>query len=102
LHEPALAVIRKIDEERDRWDFVKARQLTLALQAQRVVLDDDSRAAAIDNALRSYAQHSMTVLQKLFVRLRIDKTTGVLFQNETALDSAARNLLATCALALPN
>jgi len=102
LQEPALVVVRKISEERDRWDFVKARQLTLALQAQRVVLDDDSRAAAIDNALRSYAQHSMTVLQKLFVRLRIDKTTGVLFQRDAALDSAARNLLATCAVALPN
>jgi uncharacterized repeat protein (TIGR01451 family) len=102
LHEPALVVLRKIAEERERWDFVKARQLTLALQAQRVVLDDDSRAAAIDNALRSYAQHSMTVLQKLFVRLRIDKTTGVLFQSDAALDSAARNLLATCAAALPN
>ncbi|HTU70588.1 MAG TPA: hypothetical protein VMF11_09740 [Candidatus Baltobacteraceae bacterium] len=102
LHEPALAVLRKIAEERERWDFVKARQLTLALQAQRVLLDDDARAAAIDNALRAYAQHSMTVLQKLFVRLRIDRTTGVLFQTDAALDGAARALLAACAFALPN
>ena len=102
LHEPALVVVRRIAEERERWDFVKARQLTLALQAQRVLLDNDARAAAIDNALRAYAQHSMTVLQKLFVRLRLDRTTGVLFQAEPALDAAARALLAACALAFTN
>jgi uncharacterized repeat protein (TIGR01451 family) len=102
LHEPALAVVRKIAEEHARWDFIKARQLTLALQAQRVVLDDDAKAAAIDNALRAYAQHAMTVLQKLFVRLRLDRTTGVLFQTDPSLDNAARTLLAACALAFAN
>ena len=102
LHEPALVVVRRIAEERARWDFVKARQLTLALQAQRVLLDSHTRAAAIDNALRAYAQHSMTVLQKLFVRLRMDRTTGVLFQTDPALDAAARALLAACALAFAN
>jgi hypothetical protein len=101
VHEPNLVVIHKIAEERERWDFVKARQLTLALQAQSVVLANESRAASIDNALRHYAQSSVTVLQKLFVRLRIDRTTGVLFQNEPALDAAARTLLAACAAALP-
>jgi len=102
LHEPALAVVRKIAEERERWDFIKARQLTLALQAQRAVVRDDARAAAVDNALRAYAQHAMTVLQKLFVRLRLDKTTGVLFQTDPSLDNAARVLLAACAAAMPN
>ncbi|HTZ55173.1 MAG TPA: hypothetical protein VMB20_08900 [Candidatus Acidoferrum sp.] len=102
LHEPALVVVRKIAEERERWDFIKARQLTLALQAQRVVLADDAKAANIDNALRAYAQHAMTVLQKLFVRLRLDKTTGVLFQTEPSLDNAARALLAACAAAMPS
>jgi uncharacterized repeat protein (TIGR01451 family) len=102
LHEPALAVVRKISDERARWDFIKARQLTLALQAQRVVHSDDARAAAIDNALRAYAQHAMTVLQKLFVRLRLDRTTGVLFQTDPSLDNAARALLAACAAAMPN
>jgi uncharacterized repeat protein (TIGR01451 family) len=102
LHEPALAVVRKIADERARWDFIKARQLTLALQAQRVVHNDDARAAAIDNALRAYAQHAMTVLQKLFVRLRLDRTTGVLFQTDPSLDNAARALLAACAAAMPN
>ncbi len=100
LHEPGLAVVRKIAEERARWDFIKARQLTLALQAQRVVLDSDAKAAAVDNALRAYAQHAMTVLQKLFVRLRLDKTTGVLFQTDPSLDNAARALLATFAAAM--
>ena len=102
LHEPGLAVVRKIAEERARWDFIKARQLTLALQAQRVVSDSDAKAAAVDNALRAYAQHAMTVLQKLFVRLRLDKTTGVLFQTDPSLDNAARALLAACAAAMPN
>jgi uncharacterized repeat protein (TIGR01451 family) len=102
LHEPALVVVRKISEERARWDFIKARQLTLALQAQRVVLGDHARAAAIDNALRAYAQHAMTALQKLFVRLRLDRTTGVLFQTDPSLDNAARALLATFAAAMPN
>jgi uncharacterized repeat protein (TIGR01451 family) len=102
LHEPALAVVRKIAEERARWDFIKARQLTLALQAQRVVLDNDARAATVDNALRAYAQHAMTVLQKLFIRLRLDKTTGVLFQTDPSLDNAARVLLAACNAAMPN
>jgi len=102
VHEPGLAVLRKIAEERDRWDFIKARQLTLALQAQRILLDDDARGAAVDNALRAYAQHSMTVLQKLFVRLRIDRTTGVLFQPDLALDAAARVLLAALAAAVQN
>jgi uncharacterized repeat protein (TIGR01451 family) len=102
LHEPALAVVRKIAEERARWDFIKARQLTLALQAQRVVLSDDARAAQVDNALRAYAQHAMLALQKLFVRLRLDKTTIVLFQTDPSLDNAARVLLSACAAAMPN
>ncbi len=96
LEEPTRAVLAKIAEERERWDFVKARQLTLALQAQRVVASraNDAARAALENALRVYAQSSMTTLQKLFVRLRIDRTTGVLFQNEPSLDAAARALLA--------
>lgn len=93
LSAPALAVVRKIGEERDRWDFIKARQLTLALQAQRAIVDDQAAGAAIENALRSYAQLSMTTLQKLFVRIRIDRTTGLLFAGEPALDAAARAVL---------
>ncbi|MBV8639533.1 MAG: hypothetical protein JO322_15755 [Candidatus Eremiobacteraeota bacterium] len=95
LTEPTLAVISKINEERERWNFVKARQLTLALQAQRLAgLDpNDASSAALENALRVYAQAAMTALQKLFVRLRIDRTTGVLFQTEPQLDAAARALV---------
>jgi hypothetical protein len=102
LSEPTLAVLAKINEDRERWDFVKARQLTLALQAQRVVgMPADSPAgAALENALRVYAQNSMTALQKLFVRLRIDRTTGVLFQNEPQLDAAARALVTAFAAAI--
>jgi hypothetical protein len=93
--EPTLAVIAKIEDDRARWDFVKARQLTLALQAQRIagISSDNVAGAALENALRVYAQTTMTTLQKLFVRLRIDRTTGVLFLNEPQLDSAARALI---------
>jgi hypothetical protein len=96
LAEPTLAVLAKINEDRDRWDFVKARQLTLALQAQRMIsLSPNSAAgAALENALRVYSQTAMTTLQKLFVRLRLDRTTGVLFQNDGQLDAAARALIA--------
>lgn len=99
LTEPTLAVLAKINEDRERWDFVKARQLTLALQAQRVAgIDADApNSAALENALRVYAQTAMTTLQKLFVRLRIDRTTGVLFQTDPQLDSAARALVAAFA-----
>ena len=95
LAEPTLGVLAKIHEDRVRWDFVKARQLTLALQAQRVagISSDSPAAAALENALRVYAQNAMTTLQKLFVRLRIDRTTGVLFQNDSQLDVAARALV---------
>lgn len=101
LAEPTLNVVRKISEERARWDFVKARQLTLALQAQTVTHADEARRAAVENALRAYAQASMTVLQKLFVRIRIDRTTGLLFQTEPALDASARVLLAALTDAMP-
>ena len=36
LEAPTLGVLRKMQEESGRWDFTKARQLTLALQARRV------------------------------------------------------------------
>jgi hypothetical protein len=98
---PTLGVLQQIDAERERWDFVKARQLTLALQAQHAEIDDAARSASIDNALRHYAQVAMTTLQKLFVRIRIDRTTGILFANEPALDAAARALLTAIGSALP-
>jgi hypothetical protein len=94
---PTLAVLKQIEADRERWDFVKARQLTLALQAQRAEIGDSAANAAIENALRHYAQVSMTTLQKLFVRIRLDRTTGLLFQNEPTLDVAARSLLAALA-----
>lgn len=102
LTEPTLVVVSKINEDRDRWDFVKARQLTLALQAQRLAgLDpNDPASVALENALRVYAQTAMTALQKLFVRLRIDRTTGVLFQTEPQLDAAARALVSAFKSAL--
>lgn len=100
LAAPTLVVIARIGEDPQRWDFVKARQLTLALQAQRANVADESAAAAIENALRLYAQTSMATLQKLFVRIRIDRTTGLLFAQEPALDAAARGLLTAFSAAI--
>ncbi len=101
LSEPTRVVIAKLAEEHDRWDFVKARQLTLALQAQTVAGNlEQSLRSQLEAALQSYAQASVTALQKLFVRIRIDRTTGLLFQNEPALDAAAKTAIAALAAAL--
>ncbi|HUZ48171.1 MAG TPA: hypothetical protein VMW12_00370 [Candidatus Dormibacteraeota bacterium] len=95
LSAPTMQVVRRIADERERWDFVRARQLTLALQAQGAAhVTDPGASAALENALRAYAQTSMTALQRLFVRIRLDRTTGILFAPEPSLDAAARSLLA--------
>lgn len=101
LSEPTRVVIGTLAEERARWDFVKARQLTLALQAQTVAGNlEPGLRSQLEGALQSYAQASVTALQKLFVRIRIDRTTGLLFQNEPALDAAAKAAIAALAAAL--
>jgi uncharacterized repeat protein (TIGR01451 family) len=101
LSEPTLAVLLRISEERERFDFIKARQLTLALQAQTIVGDvDETLRQQIEGTLRAYAQTSVTILQRLFVRIRIDRTTGLLLQNEPTLDAAARAVIAAFKLVL--
>jgi hypothetical protein len=100
LSQPSIDLLKRIEDERARWDFVKARQLTLALQAQRAGGSEAGTGAALENALRLYAQTAMTTLQKLFVRLRLDRTTGVLFGSEPQLDASARALLAALSRAL--
>jgi uncharacterized repeat protein (TIGR01451 family) len=102
LSEPTRAVLARLGADRDRWDFVKARQLTLALQAASVTGDgvDPAVRTQIEGALRAYAQASVTVLQRLFVRIRIDRSTGLLSQTEPALDGAASALMAALKLAL--
>jgi uncharacterized repeat protein (TIGR01451 family) len=103
LSEPTAVVLRRITDDAARWDFVKARQLTLALQADSVALAglDAGLRSEIAQALRAYAQASVAVLQKLFVRIRVDRTTGILFQTEPALDAAARELIGAFKRALP-
>ena len=102
LSEPTRLVLQRISEERGRWDFVKARQLTLALQAQSVAAGtlDPALRTHVESVLRAYAQASVTVLQKLFVRIRIDRTTAVLFQTEPTADAAAKAVLAALKSAL--
>lgn len=96
LETPTLAVLRKMQEDSARWDFTKARQLTLALQARKVVAHaPDDRIEAAENALRAYAQTAATQLQRFFVRMRIDRTTGLLFAHDETLDAAARTLVGT-------
>lgn len=103
LSEPTAAVLVRIAADPVRWDFVKARQLTLALQADSVASAnvDEALREEIASALRFYAQASVQVLQKLFVRMRIDRTTGILLQTDAALDAAARDLIAAFKRALP-
>jgi uncharacterized repeat protein (TIGR01451 family) len=99
IEAPARAVFARLLEERERWDFVKARQLTLALQAKSAlgVARDANALTQADRALREYAQVSTTILQRLFVRMRVDGTTSILFGNEPQLDAAARALLGALA-----
>jgi hypothetical protein len=95
LESPTLSVLRKMQEDSARWDFTKARQLTLALQARRIVANAPfDRVEAAQNALRTYAQTAATQLQRFFVRMRIDRTTGLLFAHDETLDAAARSLVA--------
>jgi len=95
LEKPQLGLLRKMQDESERWDFTKARQFTLALQAQRAIADaPQERIDAANHALRSYAQTSMTQLQRFFVRMRIDRTTGLLFAHDELLDTAARSAIA--------
>lgn len=95
VSEPSMVVLRSLEAESARWDFVKARQLTLALQAQRTLggKGTPSQRAAAENALRAYAQAAMTTFQRLFVRIRLDRTTSVLRQTDTDLDRRAVELL---------
>lgn len=95
LHAPALAIVRRMKDDAARWDFTKARQVTLALQAQRVLSGaSEERISAANDALRSYAQVAATQLQRFFVRMRLDRTTGLLFTGDPVLDAAARRLIA--------
>ena len=95
LDTPTLGVLTKMQEDPARWDFTKARQMTLALQARSA--SANAPEAAIENAgaaLRAYAQTASMQLQRFFVRMRIDRTTGLLFANDETLDAAARTLIA--------
>lgn len=94
LETPTLGVLRKMQEDSARWDFTKARQLTLALQARKLSAKAPAdRVQDAENALRGYAQIAATQLQRFFVRMRIDRTTGLLFARDETLDAAARTLV---------
>jgi uncharacterized repeat protein (TIGR01451 family) len=94
LEPPTLSVLAKMQEDGARWDFTKARQLTLALQARRICAHAPAEnVEAAQAALRAYAQTAATQLQRFFVRMRIDRTTGLLFAHDETLDSAARSLI---------
>lgn len=98
LDSPTLSLLKKMDEERLRWDFTKARQFTLALQAKRVICEtSEMTVRAADDALRAYAHVSGTQLQRFFVRVRLDRTTGLLFTGDATLDACARTLIAALA-----
>lgn len=91
---PTLALLTKMQEDAAHWDFTKARQFTLALQARTAVgTSGYSLVEPAEKALRTYAQTSATQLQRFFVRMRIDRTTGLLFSNDETLDAAARSVI---------
>ncbi len=94
LSGPALTLLTTMQEESARWDFTKARQLTLALQARRVAAHASlERIHAAEHALSVYAQASALQLQRFLVRMRIDRTTALLFAPEPSLDPAAQALI---------
>lgn len=102
LETPTLSVLQKMQEDSARWDFTKARQLTLALQARRITAKAPyDRVEAAENALRAYAQTAATQLQRFFVRMRIDRTTGLLFAHDETLDAAAQSLIAALIALFP-
>lgn len=95
LESPTLGVLTKMQEDVARWDFTKARQLTLALQARTVSASaPHEKIEAAETALRAYAQTAATQLQRFFVRMRLDRTTGLLFADDETLDRSARALIA--------
>jgi len=54
-------------------------------------VDADTYAAGqVSQALTAYADMARVVLNRLFVRIRLDRTTGALYQTETSLDEAAK------------
>ncbi len=94
LEAPTLAVLRRIQADAARWDFTTARQFTLALQARRIAANaPEERVAAAERALRNYSQTAATQLQRFFVKMRLDRTTGLLFTRDETLDAAARALV---------
>ncbi len=95
LDKPTQGVLAKFQDDAARWDFTKARQFTLALQARSISANSPyDRIGAAEGALRTYAQTSATQLQRFFVRMRLDRTTGLLFATDETLDAAARHLIA--------
>ncbi|HEV3153035.1 MAG TPA: hypothetical protein VGZ02_04465 [Candidatus Baltobacteraceae bacterium] len=95
LDGPTISVLHRMQEESARWDFTKARQLTLALQARSVIAAAPPEAVErADAALQGYARTASMQLQRFFVRMRIDRTTGLLFANDEQLDASARSLIA--------
>jgi hypothetical protein len=103
LEPPTLGVLQKMQGDEARWDFTKARQLTLALQARSIVAAAPPEAIdEAQSALRSYAQTSATQLQRFFVRMRLDRTTGLLFSSDETLDAAARRLISALSALFPS
>jgi hypothetical protein len=95
LGEAEAEAVRRLIAEPARWEFAKARQLTALFQPRAVAtaLAADL-ASELTAALHAYAHASSTAFQRLFVRLRLDRTTGPLLQNDAEADLAARRLLA--------
>lgn len=103
LSAPSLGVLKKMGEDAARWDFTRARQFTLALMPSMVEAPaDPALVDTANDALRAYANISTMQLQRFFVRMRLDRTTGLLFAHDETLDAAARSLIAALIALVPS
>lgn len=94
IDEPNLAVFRAVQTDPSRFDFTAARRLTLAFQGRRIAAPRAAGAERAEAALGEYARIAATHLQRFFVRMRLDRTTGLLFSRDETLDAAAQRLIA--------
>lgn len=98
----ASATLAALTHDSAQWSFLRGRQLVHTLAARRLLSEADSRVThALEAALGDYARLTETLLQRLFVRLRVDRSTAALFQTDPNLDGAAQRLIALLGAAFP-
>ncbi len=77
--------------------FTRAGQLSVGLCANRVIASDPARAQACEGALVAYAASASSEINRLFVRVRLDKRTDLFGPSSAQLDGHARAVLSELA-----